>query len=165
MQRLRRSVCEQRSAPKSDLKWGGERMPGCQRLRQTGPRKRDSSTRTRQKSLCRCGRAYVILHLAGAYRQLRSSSPSTLGRATEGRGKVSGSRFFQGKHPLLASLKLIASLDTCTCLGRQDFPINQGGSLAPLERTNNTQDPSCSLLASEVQSNEVTVAWLMTFQN
>ena len=78
-------------APRWDLKGGGDRAPGCRPLWAQGAKTEEGPLGAVQAEASADVEATV--HFAGASGRLRSSSHSSLARATEGRRKVSGSRF------------------------------------------------------------------------
>lgn len=92
MQHVLPRVSKLKNSPKSDLKWGGERVLHRQSLSRRSQERR-TVPHGPGRRLCRCGRACVRVHFVGASGRFRSSSPRRLSRATEGRGKVLGSRF------------------------------------------------------------------------
>lgn len=125
---FRAGVCEPKSSPKYCLKPpGGGRVPGCQRLRQKERRKRDSSAPSRQEPLQLWARP-----CGSAFRRSLQAVPKQLQEQTR-EGHVRSRKSFrqqilQGRSELLATLKLSASLDTRTCLGRQNFLLTSGSS-------------------------------------
>lgn len=159
---LERACVRARELPPMLSEAGRREGAGCQPLRQKEPRRRDSSAPSRQKPpqrWARLGGSAFRRSLQAVPKQLQEQTPEGHVRSR----KSFRQQMLQGKNELLANLKLSASLDTRTCLGRQKFPINQRVLLFRLEEQILLRIPRVHCWTLKCRVNEATVAWLIIF--
>lgn len=154
-------MCKPKSSPKSHVKQGGEGVLGCSQLWVEEARK--------EEQLARAGSADVDAPLWRCICGSLRAVPQQLTEQTPGGPLKVAEKFqtadFTGR-ALAASPPEAAFLSGHRhLLGQADFPISQAGVPCSLWKNKYYLGFFHSLWASEVQSNEVTVAWLMSFQN